>query len=151
MLRTAIMSVPFLPLLKPKHGSPEYVMVGDRLDKLESQSAVQVMKTLYTWGKGEDGQLGQTDFGFPKGCCALPRPVLSRKCGACGLRGRRAWLYCSGNVAGELYTFGNNYLGRLGHPAGEMTERSFHATSSRIAVSCSCHTCRMWSGPHVMS
>ena len=76
------------------------------------------MGTLYTWGRGSDGQLGH-DFRCPVRSenCALPHPVkelLTRKVVhvACG-GGQQG---CTGAVtdSGKLFVFGNNYGGRLG-------------------------------------
>ena len=116
-------------------------MVGDRLGELGTQNAVNVVGTLYTWGKGEDGQLGQNKYRFPKGCCALPRPitclnnVVHVACGA-GVHGCTAAVTSSG----ELFTFGNNYCGRLGHGHGDTvhTPRRVKALSHVRATRIAC-------------
>ena len=38
-------------------------------------SRVQVAGQLYTWGRGSDGQLGQSEVRYPGDNCALPHPI----------------------------------------------------------------------------
>jgi len=74
---------------------------------------------LFTWGRGSDGQLGQDEVKHPAPNCALPHPVrgLNRvihvACGG-GQQGSTAAVTSDG----KLFTFGNNYKGRLGHGPG---------------------------------
>lgn len=74
---------------------------------------------LYTWGRGSNGQLGQNDVRYPPQNCAMPHPVreLSRVVQvACG--GGQQGCTAAVSEDGALYTFGNNYKGRLGHGEG---------------------------------
>lgn len=82
-------------------------------------SAAPAGGQLFTWGRGSDGQLGQDKVAHPKPNCALPHPIPGFKSVtfvACG-GGQQG---CTGAVtaAGELFTFGNNSKGRLGHGEG---------------------------------
>ena len=70
---------------------------------------------LFTWGRGSHGQLGQDAYRHPRENCALPHPVpglVSVVQVACG-GGQQG---CTGAVDahGQLFTWGNNYGGRLG-------------------------------------
>eukprot|EP00927_Polykrikos_kofoidii_P051564 TRINITY_DN45362_c0_g1_i1.p1 TRINITY_DN45362_c0_g1~~TRINITY_DN45362_c0_g1_i1.p1 ORF type:complete len:864 (-),score=105.23 TRINITY_DN45362_c0_g1_i1:98-2689(-) len=74
---------------------------------------------LFTWGRGTDGQLGQDKVSYPVKNCAMPcrvpgmRNIVHVACGG-GQQGCTAAV----TAAGELFTFGNNYKGRLGHGEG---------------------------------
>lgn len=74
---------------------------------------------LFTWGRGSDGQLGQQKVAHPKPNCALPYPVrglhnvVHVACGG-GQQGCTAAV----TALGQLFTFGNNFRGRLGHGEG---------------------------------
>lgn len=85
----------------------------------EVELAPEVVGQLFTWGRGSDGQLGQDSVQCPSPNCALPHPVP-------GLH-RVAHVSCGGGqqgctaavtAEGQLFTFGNNFKGRLGHGKG---------------------------------
>ncbi len=86
---------------------------------------------VFTCGRGSQGQLGQDEVRFPRENCAIPHPVpgLSQVIHvACG-GGQQG---CTGAVTadGFLYTFGNNYGGRLGH--GVFPDAKFIAEPMRV-------------------
>ena len=125
--------------LKPLLGSEESVMAGDHVEVLQNESCGQ----LYTWGRGKEGQLGQNDYRYPLGCCALPKPVkgfhnvVQVACGG-GVQGCTAVV----TAYGKVFTFGSNFKGRLGYDTegGEYSNVPRQVTeiseSRALAVAC---------------
>eukprot|EP00944_MAST-04C_sp_MAST-4C-sp1_P007720 g7720.t1 len=101
---------------KPLLGSEESVMAGDYVEVSQNES--EHCGQLYTWGRGKEGQLGQNEYRYPLGCCALPKPVrgfhnvVQVACGG-GVQGCTAVV----TATGKVFTFGSNFKGRLGHDA----------------------------------
>jgi alpha-tubulin suppressor-like RCC1 family protein len=100
--------------VKPRLGSSESLMVGDRVTI--PINTLKIPGQLYTWGRATEGQLGQNIYRFPPNCCALPRPVkglhnvVHISCGG-GVQGCTAAV----TITGKVFTFGNNFKGRLGY------------------------------------
>ena len=100
--------------IKPLLGSEDSLMVGDRIAL--PQNISKKSGQLYTWGRGSEGQLGQNAYRYPPNCCALPRPVkglhniIQVSCGG-GVQGCTAAI----TITGKVFTFGNNFKGRLGY------------------------------------
>lgn len=99
---------------------------------------------LYTWGRGSDGQLGQSEVLYPEVNCALPHPVRSPQSMrsvvqiACG--GGQQGCTAAVGLDGRLYTFGNNYKCRLGHGSGNAvhTPRAVVALQGEQVVQVAC-------------
>jgi len=98
---------------------------------------------LFTWGRGSDGQLGQDQVAHPKPNCALPHPVrgltniVHVACGG-GQQGCTAAV----TAEGRLFTFGNNFKGRLGHGAGPNVRepRCVEALAGEYVLAAACGT-----------
>ena len=96
-------------------------------------AALDVRTVLYVWGRNSHGQCGEINDDYQptgKPTIAMPRAIelpLSVTAIACGT-GQQG---CTFAVLedGSLYTFGNNYGGRLGHPK--------HSTKSGHLTYCS--------------
>lgn len=96
---------------------------------------------LFTWGRGSDGQLGQDRVSHPKPNCALPHPVRSLRnvvhisCGG-GQQGCTAAV----TAEGALFTFGNNFRGRLGHGDGPAARepRRVEALAREFVIGVAC-------------
>lgn len=107
------------------------------LDDLATRPAGQ----LFTWGRNSDGQCGQDEFSFPPKNCALPYPVkgfnnvVQISCGG-GQQGCTAVV----TATGALFTFGNNYKGRLGHGEGPAlrSPRRVEALAGEFVIAAAC-------------
>ena len=98
---------------------------------------------LFTWGRASSGQLGQERFLHPPGanCCALPYPVPGWT--------RVAHVSCGGleegftvlsTDTGDVFSFGKDIFGRLGH--GNHGRLTRHEPAPRLVQTLRSQQCR---------